>query len=178
MLSLPIFFSIFAMLIGIDYFNDNGWYYNQSGVLRLVKITSISTFFSIIWSISTIYTEKIKIKKIVYKFELEFNQEKSTDELSFMHSMSNKIARNIPEEIKKIKSHYGEIKKLEIQTICFILKGIHTKTTECNVFCIILFSLEKNENIIFNFQSINNGDLKLQNITFSTVPELSEAQKD
>ena len=165
------------MLIGIDYFSENGWHYNQSYYLKLVKIISISTFFSIIWSIVTIYIEKIKIKKIVYKFKLEFNQAKSSGELSLMHSMSNKIARDISEEIKKIRPYYGEIKKLEIQTICLILKGIHAKTTECNVFRIILFSLEKKKNITFNFHSINNGDLRLHNITLPTVPEPSKVQK-
>lgn len=173
MSSLPMFIGIFIMLAGLYYFNDNGGRYNQDGILKLVKMACISAFFSIIGSISTIYFDKMKIKKSIHNFKREFNRVNATDDVSFIENMSDEIWRDISEGIKKRKPHYEKVKDLEIQTFNFKVKGINVKKVECRVSCIMLFSLEQSKNIIFNFHSINNGGLKLQNIVFSMDPESS-----
>lgn len=166
--SFPVFVAIVATIGMIDYYNVKTFHYNDGYILKIFKLISVSIFFSIANSISTIYFDKRKINRKIEQFKIEYNTNTiNYSEGSYIvNGIDKKVIPDILNGVKKRQTSEGKLTSLDIQSISVIVKGINMKKVEYNVYCISLYQSGRRENVLFNFYTINNGDLMLKHIDY------------
>lgn len=158
---------VIIIIVGIlNYLNGKGFHYNNGFIEKTFKMISIAGFFAILYNVFTIFSDKIKIRKLILQFKQEYNDD-CLIEYSLVKIMNEKKISNTPEKTKLKRKYDGKLNSLDIHSITATVMGINIKRMEYRTLCTFLYSSGKNEKVIFEFYTINNVDLKLQNIIYS-----------
>ncbi|MGB7802185.1 hypothetical protein [Buttiauxella sp.] len=166
--SFPVFVAIVTTIGMIDYYNVKIFHYNDGYILKIFKLISVSIFFAIVNSISTIYLDKRKINKKIEQFKMEYNTITMSygENFYIINGINEKAIPDILNGVKKRQTNEGKLISLDIQSISVIVKGINMKKIEYSVYCISLYQSGRRENISFDFYTVNNGDLMLKHIDY------------
>lgn len=158
---------VIVIIVGIlNYLNGKGVYYNSGFIGKTFKMISIAGFFTILYNIFTIFSDRKKINELILRFKQEYNDGSLID-YSFVKIMNEREIFNVLEKTKLKRKHEGELNSLDILSITATVMGINIKRMEYRVLCHFSYSSGKSERVIFEFYTINNGDLKLQEIIYS-----------
>lgn len=162
--------SISAIIILIDgvfnYFNRSGFYYNQGFIVKTFQLTALGSFFAIIYSIVIINSDKTKSLHLITEFKRLFNNPDHMKIYDFLQNVDKTSMDDTLIKIKQRKDFEGGLVMISVQSAEFKLTGINTKKIDYFFPCIFLYSSGKTEKVTFNFNSVNDGNIKLQNIIY------------
>lgn len=169
MTSIPVFVTVFIMLAGTEFLRGGGGhYYNDVEIAGVIKMLFISAFFSIMSGVTSLYMDRYKIQKKISLLKRHLSEEKPIERQQFVEDINNDEDFNFTSEIREMIFRCGGLKEIEAKSISFTVKGLNFKKIECRVFCRVFFSLGEVQDIVLNFKTINDGDLKLKEIIFTT----------
>ena len=160
-------FVAIIVVIGVIYFFNGGGHYDDSYILKILKLIFISGFFAVLYSTVTFYFDKRKINEVINEFKHEYNNMDCDEGICVTRGMGEEYIPGTLKEIKKRQVHDRELRELNIQSITVTVTGVNMRKMEYRVFCISMYASERSENIYFNFYTINSGDLMLKNIEYS-----------
>lgn len=150
----------------INYLNGHEVYYKEGFILKTFELMALGGLFAVLYSFIMIFSDKNKAIDFIFEFKNSYNKSSDMQLHDLFKDMDERTLRDIFIEIEKRRTAEGKLLTCEIKSTIITVSGINTKKMEYCISCDFSYLSGNNENVIFNFHTINNGKLKLQYLTY------------